>query len=75
MYICIMIILYYHFFFKYKDKHVTIDALDELCTWTYKHSIYTDVTITEICDLYNKFIAFVDDVIMDGNNDWSVLRK
>ena len=62
------------FFFKYKQKKVVTDGLEELCIWVEKHSL-KKIEIAEARELYHEFIKWIDDEIMADSIDWKELRK
>jgi predicted DNA-binding protein len=62
------------FFFENKKDKVTTEGLDELCEWTIKNTRHVGITKTEIRELYDKFINWVDNQLLANNPTWRFKR-
>ncbi len=62
------------FFFAYRDKRVTTDGFDELCTWVMRHKLSHEVKISDIRAAYEEFINWVDYKVMAESVEWKTLR-
>ena len=62
------------FFFSKKHNTISTDGLDELCSWTVKHSLHPGATEAEVRSVYEHFINWVDNELMAGEPTWQSLR-
>jgi hypothetical protein len=62
------------FFYNNKSNKITIEGFDELIAWTLEHTLNPGVTKSDITDIYNKFINWVDNDLMKDSEEWKKRR-